>query len=321
VELGALLTDCILKNWQLHKIMKHVKHVTGVKPSSVSINKALKSLSITVVKPVTGNWKHVWKDKKSSKMKEEMVEWQYQSIVEVFKLVVASLVTEHCNNVNEVKQVVLILGGHHGVGAFRMPFRTVIVLKDGTIHKRDIGIATVTGSKDTVHVLMNTIMDKMVADLKTINDSSIKLTMDGAGGVHCDLHPKADCNAANQCTVKETAILITGDIKWFRMLLGMEGICCMLKHSQWKECNCHKGTKRTIASIVKIVEDNGLEDNPWTDPSFLDVKLKPLLPFIPISHYTLSLLHICMGIFNDGDKWYMDQLHLLLCGDDEHSLH
>jgi hypothetical protein len=142
--------------------------------------------------------------------------------------------------------MVLILGGDHGVGAFHMPFSTVIVLKDGTIHKQDIGIATVTGSKDSAHVLMNTIMDKVAANLKTINDSSMKLTMDSTGGVCCDLCPKADCNAANQCTVKETIILITGDIKWFCMLLGMEGmagkycIYCMLKQSQWKECSCHK---------------------------------------------------------------------------------
>ncbi len=60
--------------------------------------------------------------------------------------------------------MVLILGGDHGVGAFRMPFRTVIDLKDGTIHTRDIGIATVTGSKDTAHVLLNTIMDKVAAN-------------------------------------------------------------------------------------------------------------------------------------------------------------
>jgi hypothetical protein len=49
--------------------------------------------------------------------------------------------------------MVLILGGDHGVGAFHMPFSTVIVLKDGTIHKQDIGIATVTGSKDSAHVI------------------------------------------------------------------------------------------------------------------------------------------------------------------------
>jgi hypothetical protein len=180
------------------------------------------------VPPRTGRYKHTWKDSKGNP-KEEWVEYEYQSIAEVFKRVIMSLVMEHCNDISEVKNIYLILGGDHGIGAFRMPFRTIIILQNGTVVKRDVGIATINCTKDSSKVIVNTILEWLTEDLKLINDLNIVLTKAKSGVVECKFEPKSAAAssaasaaaASTTVTITNVEIFITGDIKWFCMLLGM----------------------------------------------------------------------------------------------------
>lgn len=147
--------------------------------------------------------------------------------------------TEHSVAIHDIEKAFIILGGDHGIGAFRMPFRTVLVLKDGRHLKKDIGIATVVCKKDTGKVILNTIMDWLTEDLKEINDSNVVLTMDASGNLQCDLQLKTDANS--HLLELETGIYITGDIKWFCILLGMEDMAphycvyCTLRKLEWKK--------------------------------------------------------------------------------------
>lgn len=317
-DIGALASDCGLKTWQLRKIFKHFRKVTGCKVNSVPIQKALKELSKDVVQPQTGKYEHQYKDEDGN-LKKETVEWEYQSIAEVYKRIIVALMTEHDVNPEDVERLFIIFGGNHGVGALCMPFRTVLVLNDGRHLKKDISIvATINCKKDTGEVIMKTIMDMLTADLKLINDSSVALSIDDSGVLQCDLVPKESTTLSSTNTIKDTSLYITGDIKWFCMLLGMEDmashwcIYCLHRAQDWKKKGHCPAADRTIENIVETVEKYKLTDQLKSNAEHLGVKAKPFWDFIPIDNYWLSLLHIWMGIFNDIDRWFMEQVHLLM---------
>ena len=90
---------------------------------------------------------------------------------------------EACAGIRDVVNVYVILGGDHGIGAFCLPFRTLVVLQDGRHLKKDIGIATVICKKDTSTILKNTIEGWLTFDLKLINESSLQLSVDQSGFV------------------------------------------------------------------------------------------------------------------------------------------
>jgi hypothetical protein len=92
---------------------------------------------------------------------------------------------------------------------------------------------------------------------------------------------------------------------------------CLLKKQDWKECNHRKGEPRTVENIIETVELNNITENTPTNPKYRGVKSRPLLDFVPVGNYFLSLLHIWMGIFNDSDDMFMLQVHLLTCSNDE----
>ena len=116
-----------------------------------------------------------------------------------------------------VVELVIILGGDHGIGAFRIPFRTLVLLRDGTILKKDIGIATVMSKKDSAKVFQNTVEPWLTADLKTINQSQVILTTDVSGFVQCTFLPKDEYQNNNVFSkhIESVHLYITGDIKWY----------------------------------------------------------------------------------------------------------
>ena len=327
-DIGALATDCNLKTWQLKRIFKHFKKVTGCKLNAVPINKALKDLSKDIVQPQTGTYEHEYTDDNDN-LKKETVEWEYQSICEVYKHIIVAIMAENSVNPEDVEKLFLILGGDHGIGAFRMPFRTVLLLKDGRHLKKDIGIATIICKKDTGEVILNTIMDVLTADLKLINNSSVVIGTDEVGALTCKLVTKGTQTATPRTnTIQSTTLYITGDIKWFCMLLGMEDMAphycvyCHHRAQDWKkERNHDKASDRTIESIIETVEKYNLTSKTKSNPKYRGVKSMPFWDFIPVDNYALSLLHIWMGIFNDIDRWFMEQVHLLMgCSERERDL-
>eukprot|EP00956_Cyclotella_meneghiniana_P020018 scaffold34890_cov54-Cyclotella_meneghiniana.AAC.2 len=105
-----------------------------------------------------------------------------------------------------------------------------------------------------------------------------------------------------------------GDLKWLAMLLGMENhsgiwcIKCLLTKALMQLQDHDKGEERTIQSIIDFVNHYSIDDNTPSDPKYKGVMGKPLWDFIPIKNYILPLLHMWMGIFNDVDEWFLDQV-------------
>jgi hypothetical protein len=166
--LAAMSADCSLKIWQLgERVLKYVKYATGMKLTSVSVKEMQKKFAADLVVPITGK---VWHEttNKNGETKVEEVSYDYQDLVEVFKYVTASLLMDGGVDVIDVKRVCLVLGGDHGVGAFRLTIRILIRLKNGKVLKDDIGISSVF-AKDTSEVLK---MLDLAHTLVTLNSSS-----------------------------------------------------------------------------------------------------------------------------------------------------
>ena len=229
----------------------------------------------------------------------------------------AELIIGASASIRDVAKVFVFLGGDHGVGAFRLPLRVLVLLKNNTILKKTIGISTVNSNKDSGKVFRETIEPYVTRDLRLLNDSSVVLTVDDSGYVQCHLQPKGEGSSRNllNVTIEDIVLLITGDIKWYCMLLGMEDmasswcIYCVLKATVWRQQGHAKGDARTIELINSIVDQYNLTD---TSKPVMGVKCKPVWDFIPITHYVLSLLHIQMGIFNDIDDWFMRSVHKMV---------
>jgi hypothetical protein len=92
-------------------------------------------LSKDRVLPKTGLYLHPTK-LENGKVTLESVSYDYQSISDVFKHIVAQLVMEACAGIRVVINVYEILGDDHGIGAFRLPLRTLVVLQDDRHLKR-----------------------------------------------------------------------------------------------------------------------------------------------------------------------------------------
>jgi hypothetical protein len=132
------------------------------------------------------------------------------------------------------------------------------------------------------------------------------------------LHPKYEQQQHNITTkwIKHIEIFITGDTKWFCMLLCMEDMAphycvyCLLSSCEWNEINHDKGESctRTITYMNETVDKFYITETTKSDPKLKGVKSKPFWSFIPVSHYCLSILHIQLGIFNDIDSWFMDRV-------------
>jgi hypothetical protein len=165
--LAAMSADCGLKLWQLERVLKYVKYATKMKLTSVSVKEMQKKFTAELVVPITGK---VWHEttNKNGETKVEEVSYDYQDLVEVFKYVTASLLMDGGVDVIDVKRVCLVLGGDHGVGAFRLTIRILIRLKNGKVLKDDIGISSVF-AKDTSEVLK---MLDLAHTLVTLNSSS-----------------------------------------------------------------------------------------------------------------------------------------------------
>ena len=198
----------------------------------------------------------------------------------------------------DVKRVCVVLGGDHGVGAFRLTIHILVRLNSGKVLKDEIGTSTVFCKKDTSEVLKKTILDQLIADLKKINESKLVMTKDG-DFIDCELHPEEYQNDSDDSVdiAIDDALFITGDLKWLAMLLGMEDmssywcIHCLLGKSGFQDPDHIKGDQGTIDRMKAIRELYGIDD-PNNQTTKFGVKAKPFWDFIPITNYCLFLFCI-----------------------------
>lgn len=217
--LAAMAVDCNLKQWQLLKVMKYVKFATGCRLSNVTMKQMNDKFASDMVIPETGEYEHETTNDKGTNVTES-VTYDYQSAVEVFKYVTAQLLMENNACATRVKRICVGFGGDHGKGAFRLTMRVLIRLNSGEVLKDDIGTSTVFCKTDSVDVLRHTILERLTAELKHINESVVVLNSDG-DFVDCDLQPRASIQETPTTFDMHNAIYILGDLKWLALAMKM----------------------------------------------------------------------------------------------------
>jgi phosphoenolpyruvate carboxylase len=83
-----------------------------VEVADVSVDKMLKEFLKDVVKPETGTYVYKTVNDKGT-TEEEKVEYEYQSLIEVFQYLTAQLLTESSIDVTSVYRVCVLVGGDH----------------------------------------------------------------------------------------------------------------------------------------------------------------------------------------------------------------
>jgi hypothetical protein len=214
----------------------------------------------------------------------EMVHAQYQDIsLEVLKTI-HDILVEMDASPDLVRKIRLIIGGDHGVGAFRLCFCVVINLEG---HKKPVhktkSIAEVYSKREEGIILEETIMPWLTEDLKKINDSFITikaadpigcddkgvLIYDDKGSVVCDYRLKASLSGATTNTTTDTGCeisteieqFVAGDFCFFAYILGREGsslaYCpyCPLQKKQWQLEGHAKGQPLTREFLTGLHND------------------------------------------------------------------
>lgn len=92
-SLAAMSVDSNLKQWQLLKVLKHVNVAICRKLLSVTVKEMEKMFSKDMVLPVTGKYLHETVNDKGT-TEVEVISYDYQSLVKVFKYIVAQKIME-----------------------------------------------------------------------------------------------------------------------------------------------------------------------------------------------------------------------------------
>jgi len=293
VELAAMQKDAGLKRWQTITVLKHLRHCFNGKVAVPFKDTEL--FSDEYVKPITKKFEF-----EHENGDREIILCDYQNVADVLLLVLADIYAEQALSPEDVLRVDFILGGDHGIGAFRLCFRTVVKLKTGALIHKDVGVGTVVCKKDSSKVLEACIFNWLTTDLEKISQSMIVSTTDECGQVCCGYSQKSVVG-------QPINIYIVGDIKWLCMLVGMEDMAmhwcvhCLLSKEEWAKEGHEKGEARTIKNIKQMAADKSK-----SGAGRRGVKNYPYWDFIPIKRYGLPLLHIWMGIFNNIDDYFMD---------------
>eukprot|EP00956_Cyclotella_meneghiniana_P020019 scaffold34890_cov54-Cyclotella_meneghiniana.AAC.3 len=125
-SLAAMAVDSNLKQWQLNKVLKHVEAATQFKLSSVSVKVMEDMFSKDMVVPETGRYLYETVNDKGT-TEVELVTYDYQSLVEVFKYIVSQKIMEHDIDIDTIFKVAIAPGGDHGLDAFRLNLKVLIV--------------------------------------------------------------------------------------------------------------------------------------------------------------------------------------------------
>jgi hypothetical protein len=103
---AAMATDCNLKQWQLKKVLKYVKFATGCPLTSVTMKELNAKFASDMVIPETGKFRYETVNDKGTPV-TEVVTYDYQSLVDVFKYVTAQLLMEKVGSAKRVKKFAL----------------------------------------------------------------------------------------------------------------------------------------------------------------------------------------------------------------------
>ena len=167
VSLAAWQEDTGIKDWQMVRSLKHLRHNLKGKVSVPFIH--TKKFSEGYVQPKVKKFEHQYE--KSGEIVS--IECWYQDVDKMAALLIGDKLTELQLKPTDVKSIDFILGGDHGKDAFRFCFRAVIALDDDKMHYIDYGGAGTVFGKDTCEVLEKSIMPWLTEDLKRIHQCQL----------------------------------------------------------------------------------------------------------------------------------------------------
>jgi len=316
ISLGAMKEAVGLRDWQMIKILKHLKHSFGGKDISVPF-RTIKQFSEGSITPRVKKFKHQYKDGTLA-----WVDCTYASIYEIYTSVVKEMMSEHKIRPIDVVALDVVIGGDHGLNAFRLGLRAIITVTSGKMYHREYGGAGLVTGKDTPDLLEASIMPWLTEDLQAINNQRVILETSDDNLLRCYfVESDEDVRVSSHIRVIERVkIYNTGDLKWMAMLLGMDGMSsewclfCFLRRKEWQAMDYEKGDPRTIEKIMEFANNSEL-----TGAQRMGVKRAPYWPFIPVENYAIPLLHLMIGIFNDIIDYFTDlfDTQIIQKGDDE----
>ena len=142
ISLAAMKHDATLKDWQMLKILKHLKHTLGAIDIAVPF-RAIKQFSKGYITPRVNKFKHQYKDGTFA-----WIECTYASISEVYVELVKEIMIENEIKPIDVVALDVVLGGDHGLKAFCLGFRAIVTMANGKIYHLEYGGAALITGKD-----------------------------------------------------------------------------------------------------------------------------------------------------------------------------
>ena len=195
--------------------------------------------------------KYIHKPEQSSKPEE--IKYWTKDLGDVMTNELNRFVNSGKINASNMKQVLCILGGDHGKGAFRATLKVVIRLTDGTEIVSRRRVAHIDCKKDTGVVIKNTINDKLRDGLKLIVGCSLSIKSNAF-----TIHPQSSAQTTCARSIP-VSVFVTGDLAFYATVLGKEGsspswcYLCNLSAAEWKEDRAAQGMAWTVELIKEMV--------------------------------------------------------------------
>ena len=100
------------------------------------------------VKPRTKQFHHRYEDGKL-----EWIEYEYQPLTQLLPQMISQELTRLKVKPKDVRDICIAIGGDHGIGAFRLSFKVIVILTSGVMHEKLCDGAGWVNDKDTLEVL------------------------------------------------------------------------------------------------------------------------------------------------------------------------
>jgi len=148
-------------------------------------------------------------------------------------------------------EVLLVLGGDHGGGVFRMHLRMLVRKENGKNKHHTYQIGQIDTQHDKGKILQNTIGKKIQADAESMGSKLILKK----GGVFGDIgHTIEQTNNIFSFIELSLRYYATGDLKYYFQLVGRENMSTVawdLQNGIWKKKNLTK-------LLMRSASDHGL---------------------------------------------------------------
>ena len=202
---------------------------------------------------------------------------------------------------------VIIIGGDHGGGKFRMSMKVNFRLAEKKTHSYLTQIASVSFSKDKLEILKETVLDPIGEGLQLVVSGGKFLVLDNDYNLQFSLSNISDRSVHCNCPVQ---VYLAGDLKFYAQISGRDdmssfwGMWCKLHPNTWKTFNDSKDAVPdeekplwTVAlhdEMLQKIQDGQLK----TPKEKKGIVSKHIWSFIEPQNYIFPQLHFEIGVVN-----------------------